>query len=236
MDSKEWIRCSAALKELYLSSLRVIDRRLKSLLQLIADHRNWDKSVVVVTSDHGQSFGEEGTVFHEGGTADVSIRVPLVVKHADQAQAGELRQEWCSTKDLFSCHIHRDFESDQSRVTDSSATSSESEPVFSLSREPFWGHSRAKNRTGELLRGMGRFSVVGYQGTCKAIWRHQDSSRVPDVPGLRFVDLLTGETLSSSPPEPLIRGVSVAGRLTDANGKLLQTDAVESRLRTWGYE
>jgi glucan phosphoethanolaminetransferase (alkaline phosphatase superfamily) len=64
----------------YDNSLRHIDHLL---LQSIAALRNvglLDDSVVILTSDHGESLGEHGTLFHGTTLYDEQVRVPLLIR------------------------------------------------------------------------------------------------------------------------------------------------------------
>ena len=63
----------------YLRAIEAADAKIGSLLNLLESHGELDRTLVIVTADHGQSFGEEGNVFHGCGATDSITRVPLVV-------------------------------------------------------------------------------------------------------------------------------------------------------------
>ncbi|MCI4368521.1 MAG: sulfatase [Thermoplasmata archaeon] len=63
----------------YLIAIEQVDRKLGAILDVLAAAGRLDNTYVIVTADHGQSFGEGGNVFHGCGATDSITRVPLVV-------------------------------------------------------------------------------------------------------------------------------------------------------------
>ncbi|MEM6533154.1 MAG: sulfatase [Myxococcota bacterium] len=66
--------------DLYVAEVEAVDRALASLRQRLQARGLWDELLVVVTSDHGEGFGEHGMWFHHGGLYDQTIRVPLIIR------------------------------------------------------------------------------------------------------------------------------------------------------------
>lgn len=64
--------------ERYLSEVELVDRWLGSLVQVLR-RRHRDRGYLIVTSDHGEAFGEHGTHFHTKTLYQELIAVPLVV-------------------------------------------------------------------------------------------------------------------------------------------------------------
>ncbi len=64
----------------YRSALRVLDGRLRSLSDVLRSRGRWDRALVVITSDHGQAFGEDGHVYHRLRLEEGITRVPLWIK------------------------------------------------------------------------------------------------------------------------------------------------------------
>jgi hypothetical protein len=70
----------------YDRCLLQLDHQLGRLLDAL-DASGWmDRTLVVITSDHGESFGEHGVWHHGMALYDSLIRVPLVVKQAAGAE------------------------------------------------------------------------------------------------------------------------------------------------------
>jgi hypothetical protein len=63
----------------YVRSIEAADRKIGRLLRLLEEHGEKERTMVIVTSDHGEAFGELGNYFHGCGATDSVLRVPLVV-------------------------------------------------------------------------------------------------------------------------------------------------------------
>ncbi len=82
-------RLDAALaRALYDGEVRYVDAQLGRLFAALEGAGLLEGTLVVVTSDHGESLGEHDTWFDHGAdTYDVTCRVPLVLKLADTVEA-----------------------------------------------------------------------------------------------------------------------------------------------------
>lgn len=90
-----------ALHEFYLEKLRVLDRRVRDLIRIIQSTGRWEECLFILTSDHGQAFGEGGNLFHGTTTEDPVARVPLIVKWPHFRHSGVLSHNWTSLIDIF---------------------------------------------------------------------------------------------------------------------------------------
>lgn len=68
-----------AARDYYLAGLGLIDRELGELLDTLARRKALDRTVVILTSDHGEAFGEHGLHFHNVSGYEPLARVPAVV-------------------------------------------------------------------------------------------------------------------------------------------------------------
>lgn len=64
----------------YIAEVEAVDRALKTLREQLQANGLWDDLLVVVTSDHGESFGNQGLWFHHGGLYDDTVHVPLILR------------------------------------------------------------------------------------------------------------------------------------------------------------
>jgi len=69
----------ALLRGLYLGDVAAADAKLGSVLDLV-EARGIENLVTVVTSDHGEHFGEKRLLDHEFSVQEAVLRVPLVVR------------------------------------------------------------------------------------------------------------------------------------------------------------
>lgn len=75
------------------------DRRLGELFDHLRRLGLWDEMLVVVTSDHGESFLEHGQLLH-GTPWEEVLRVPLIIKWPQGLHAGERQRRATSALDL----------------------------------------------------------------------------------------------------------------------------------------
>jgi arylsulfatase A-like enzyme len=77
----EWI-------DLYDANLRYGDWGVGELLRMLRDSELLDDSIVIVTADHGEAFGEHGYVLHEGCPYEEALRIPLLIRFPQAARKG----------------------------------------------------------------------------------------------------------------------------------------------------
>jgi len=68
------------LRALYRAEIREVDEFLDQLFAALEERGAWDDTLVIVTSDHGESFFERGFFDHGTGLYDELINVPLLMK------------------------------------------------------------------------------------------------------------------------------------------------------------
>lgn len=89
------------VKSLYLKSLQVLDRRLGHLFDMFARARDWERTCVIVTSDHGQAFTKHERMFHCLSSSPSVHRVPLILRPAGPDRLNPAIDGWVSTKDVL---------------------------------------------------------------------------------------------------------------------------------------
>lgn len=64
----------------YDAIVRYTDVQIGRLVQRLKDRGLWEKTIFIVTADHGEAFGEHGHRFHGRAVYDESVKVPLIVR------------------------------------------------------------------------------------------------------------------------------------------------------------
>ncbi|QFU82307.1 sulfatase-like hydrolase/transferase [Natronorubrum aibiense] len=89
----------ATLEYLYDECIRQVDAAVKSLINELKRRNQYDNTLIVVTSDHGEAFGEYSQVSpsvrlcdHSWGIHEVQTHVPLVVKHPNQTEGKQIQK------------------------------------------------------------------------------------------------------------------------------------------------
>jgi arylsulfatase A-like enzyme len=80
--------------DLYDSSILQVDNSIGKILNLLKKHHNFENSIVIITSDHGEGFKEHGTFLHH--TTDPYnelLKVPLVIKYPKQSSSRKIKDD-----------------------------------------------------------------------------------------------------------------------------------------------
>jgi arylsulfatase A-like enzyme len=84
----------------YQGEVSYADAQLGRLVEALRSRDRWDRSLVVVTGDHGESLGERGVYFAHQGLAEANFHVPLVMKLPGGALAGTRTSALATHTDL----------------------------------------------------------------------------------------------------------------------------------------
>lgn len=68
------------IRAMYQLNVAYADEMLGRMLAALRRSGQWDKTLLVVTSDHGEEFDEQGQIAHGGNLGRQLIEVPLLVK------------------------------------------------------------------------------------------------------------------------------------------------------------
>jgi hypothetical protein len=67
-------------RAMYRLNAAYADQMLSRMLASLKHSGQWNKTLLVVTADHGEEFGENGQITHGGNLGHVLVEVPLVIK------------------------------------------------------------------------------------------------------------------------------------------------------------
>ncbi len=83
------------MRELYAGEVQYWDQAFGRLIDYMKEHDLLENTAIVVTSDHGEEFGEHGGFWHGTRLYDEQIRVPLVIRYprADTDDGRRIRDQ-----------------------------------------------------------------------------------------------------------------------------------------------
>lgn len=90
-----------ALEDLYASDIAYLDAWLGRLFEVLEQRKVLDRTVIIITSDHGESFGDHGLIEHQFGIYNTLLHVPLIVRYPPAIPAGTVADPVVSTASLF---------------------------------------------------------------------------------------------------------------------------------------
>jgi len=90
-----------AVKDRYDGEIAFADSLAGELISYLKNLNEYENTIIVVTSDHGEHFGEYGRAYHQFSLFDELLHVPLVFKRAENSSSGAVRSDLASHIDLF---------------------------------------------------------------------------------------------------------------------------------------
>jgi arylsulfatase A-like enzyme len=84
----------------YTAEVAYTDASLAPLFAALADLGVADRTIVIVTSDHGEAFGEQGAVRHGNGITEEEIHVPLIWRAPGLIAAGRRIESMVGVVDI----------------------------------------------------------------------------------------------------------------------------------------
>lgn len=88
------------LRATYYGMMTEIDDNLGQVFAYLDATGQWDDTLIVFTSDHGEQLGDHH-LLGKVGYFDESFRIPLVIKAAGSRRAGEVEQSFTESIDLM---------------------------------------------------------------------------------------------------------------------------------------
>ena len=64
----------------YDSEIAAVDASLGRLIDALSKREDWDRTVLIIHSDHGEEFGDHGGRYHHSSVYEEQLRVPLIVR------------------------------------------------------------------------------------------------------------------------------------------------------------
>jgi arylsulfatase A-like enzyme len=87
-------------RERYLAEVSEMDAELGRLFARLVAEDLWRETVVCVTSDHGEAFGEHGELTHGAFCWNTTLHVPLLLRYPDGARSARRVSELVSLVDV----------------------------------------------------------------------------------------------------------------------------------------
>ncbi len=227
-----------AMTMLYRRCIDLIDVRLGLLLDLIRQHRDWDNTLVIVTGDHGQAFGEEGSIYHMFGISSSLHRVPLIVKPAGSDRSRSSFSEWVSTRALYRLVLDAVSEGATTTSGLDGALSTLQEfsqaPAMSFS-DVNLRDSLGSNRLVESRKRPDRYIVVYRDGTKLAVNVESGKQSQIDM-GRQSAAPYAPDTSRPDVAATIDSALTVANIVRRTSGSTsVGPLTISDRLRTWGY-
>jgi arylsulfatase A-like enzyme len=97
MDSEDF----EILTSLYDGEIAYLDSQLKEIFQFLKNLNVFDRTLLIVTSDHGENIGEHGLMGHQFCLYDTLLRVPLIIRYPEVFSGGRIEELCVQSSDLY---------------------------------------------------------------------------------------------------------------------------------------
>ncbi|GMV10205.1 MAG: hypothetical protein AMXMBFR55_19390 [Gemmatimonadota bacterium] len=87
-------------RDKYERAVRYLDDALAALRDSLAARGTLDNTIVVITADHGEQFGEHGLGWHSNSLYEQLLHVPLIIRYPSRVPAGRRVTQQVSLRDL----------------------------------------------------------------------------------------------------------------------------------------
>ena len=87
------------LKKLYCAHVREADDAVKEFFGILEERKILKDSVIIITSDHGDEFGEHGGISHDGKMYSELVNVPLMI-YEPEREKGMVSDTLVTTLDI----------------------------------------------------------------------------------------------------------------------------------------
>jgi arylsulfatase A-like enzyme len=83
----------AVLRDHYDAEIRDMDQALGELIEAVLARPGGERTLIIVTADHGEALGEEGRLGHGFWLSEELTRIPLLVRYPGDRDAGRQRED-----------------------------------------------------------------------------------------------------------------------------------------------
>jgi arylsulfatase A-like enzyme len=91
----------ATLQALYHGDATYLNRYIEQLLEHVRQAGALDNTLLIITSDHGEEFGEHKLFKHAFGIYNTLLHVPLIVRYPKRFEPGKRVSDLVTTLDIF---------------------------------------------------------------------------------------------------------------------------------------
>lgn len=87
-------------REMYHASISFVDFNIGKIIQQLKELGEYDNTVIVFTSDHGEMMGDYGT-FQKGLPYDSAAKIPFIVRYPQKLKPGSKEENFVDLNDLL---------------------------------------------------------------------------------------------------------------------------------------
>ena len=89
------------LRALYDGEIAYVDSKVKEIYDCLQDYGMLDRTLLIITSDHGENIGEHNLMGHQFCLYDTLLRVPLIIRYPELSFKGKVEHSHIQLSDIF---------------------------------------------------------------------------------------------------------------------------------------
>lgn len=101
IETKKLEKKTQILKDLYDGDLHYLDSKIGELIKFMRSSHLLDQTIVIITSDHGENFGEHRKIDHLYDIHRTLTHVPLIIRYPKLFEPGKTKSEIVQLVDIF---------------------------------------------------------------------------------------------------------------------------------------
>jgi len=90
-----------ALKALYDAEINYLDQKIGELTDFLKREGIYDETMIILTADHGEHFGEHNLYSHVSSLYEPIIHIPLIIKYPGRSDNGKWMSSLVQLVDVF---------------------------------------------------------------------------------------------------------------------------------------
>jgi len=228
-----------ALHEMYVRGIRAACGRALNLVSILKSKNRWENTLFIITSDHGNAFGEDGLFFHGLRVTEPVARIPLWIRFPFAERAGAVARGWASLIDIYPTAL------EETRCPVPSPTPGvnlrrlidrpRSGPVL-VASDGVQATIRKRNLVSdEVIRRLDRVWVAAYEEDRKVVFDASTGTLTSLVLDRAKSPSLDGWRSENGGVSDLAQTVRAVGRAMLATPEMPEDRSTSDRLASWGY-
>lgn len=177
------------LKALYDGEINYLNSKIKDLYNFLKNEKILDNTLLIITSDHGEQFGEKGFMGHARNLYNSLIKVPLVIKFPGERAKNQIVSDYVQTVDIFPTiidllNMKKDLYEEQiqgnSLISDSNVKRDKKMVFSEYKKQPFSPEFYSNYSPESLSKYLYASSAVIYENF-KYIWRSNNKEELYNI-------------------------------------------------------
>ncbi len=88
------------MRNLYEAEVAIADEQVGEIVKLLESRSILDKTLFIVTSDHGENLGEHGMIDHLFSMYETTVHIPLIIRYPERFESGAINGDLISLVDI----------------------------------------------------------------------------------------------------------------------------------------